>query len=333
MISVKPLFFSPEPGGRLRCGLCPHRCSIPPGGRGICRVRGNEGGAPTLPFYAHLTALAMDPIEKKPLYHFRPGSQVFSAGFVSCNLRCPFCQNWGISQRLDAEASVLGARELVRLATTKRATAIAYTYSEPLVHIEYLLEAMELAHAAGLANVLVSNGCVLEEAARRVLPLCDAANIDLKAWNPRTYDEVLGGDRGTVEGFLRLAREFSVHLEVTTLVVTNLNDTVEEIAACADFLASLSTDIPYHLSAYRPEYRYTEAPTSATTLRACAEAARRRLSYVYVGNLPGEENDTLCPGCGARVVKRRGYAVDLGGLQEDGDFRCRACGRALPFSS
>lgn len=328
-----PRFFVSAPGGGLVCALCPHRCAIAPGGRGLCRVRANAEGKPALPRYGWVSAVADDPIEKKPLYHFRPGSRVFSAGFLSCNLRCPFCQNWGISQTADGEASFIEPRALVELARRSGTGAIAYTYSEPLVHAEYLIDAMEIARKEGLANVLVTNGCALEEPAREILSRCDAVNVDLKAFRADTYAKVLGGDLETVKGFIALAHSLGIHLEVTTLVVTGMNDTVEEITACAEYLSSLSPDIPYHLSAYRPEYRYDKSPTSPELLASCAKAARKRLVYVYVGNLAGEQNDTECPVCGARVVRRRGYSVETTGLEKDekGVFRCRACGAELPF--
>lgn len=332
--AASPLFFRQETEAVISCTLCPHRCSLKPGNTGLCRVRGNKGGKPLLPYYGMTTALNLDPIEKKPLYHFRPGSRVFSVGFLGCNLRCPFCQNWEISQSVDAPARFIEPDALVDRALASGAGAIAYTYSEPLVHAEYVIAASRRAKEKGLANILVTNGCVLEEPARALLADCDAVNVDLKAFQAETYRRALGGDLEAVQTFIRTAFELRVHLEITTLVVTALNDTLEEIERSAAFIASLSADIPYHLSAYRPEYRYDAKPTDPDLLSRCAATAREHLRYVYVGNIRSDYGDTHCPRCGAAVVRRIGYAVDASGLAKNGDgtVSCRFCAENLPFS-
>jgi pyruvate formate lyase activating enzyme len=315
-----------------------------------------SGGSVDLPFYGFVTALARDPIEKKPLYHFRPGSYILSAGFAGCNLRCPFCQNWHISQKTDVPGSRLSPEELIAAVKDRsfpgmgtEAKSIAYTYSEPLVHIEFLLDAMKVARAAGIANVLVSNGCVNAEAAEEVLELTDAANIDLKCFSPETYEKVLGGNLDAVLSFIRRAVEKGVHLELTTLVVPGLNDNPdggagEELEKCFDFAAGLlpgprgKGTIPYHLSAYHPDWKWKAPPTGAAELASIAGAAREKLAFVYTGNVAGERNDTLCPDCGAVLVSRRGYRVDTRGLStgEAGTerrYRCAACGSPAPIVS
>jgi pyruvate formate lyase activating enzyme len=248
----------------VRCELCPHRCRIVEGKAGLCRVRSNRGGKPDLPFYGRVSALSVDPIEKKPLFHFRPGSSILSVGFVGCNLRCPFCQNWEISQSTDASTRELSPEYLVAEALAARSFGLAYTYSEPLVHFEYVLEAMKKAREAGLANVLVTNGCILEEPAREILALTDAANVDLKAYSADNYRRVLGGELESVTRFIEVAVELGVHVEATTLVVPGLNDGQKETDACIDFLSGVSQDLPWHLSAYRPEYRW-KAPRRRRT--------------------------------------------------------------------
>jgi pyruvate formate lyase activating enzyme len=320
----------------IRCELCPHRCLIASGKSGLCRVRVNVGGAAAIPYYARVSALNIDPIEKKPLYHFKPGSSILSVGFVGCNLRCPFCQNWEISQSTDAATRELSPAALVAAAQAARSFGIAYTYSEPLIHLEYVVEAMERAHEAGLANVLVTNGCILEPPAREILALADAANVDLKAYSAETYERILGGDLESVTRFITIAAELGVHVEVTTLVVPGLNDAEQETDACADFLASISVDLPWHLSAYRPEYKWKAPPTPSETLRRIATRARNKLRYVYVGNVAFESNDTVCPHCAAVAVRRRAYKVDASGLRyEDGPqgkiCLCAGCGEPLPF--
>jgi pyruvate formate lyase activating enzyme len=282
----------------------------------------------------------MDPIEKKPLYHYRPGSLILSLGFAGCNFRCPFCQNWHISQSTDVQGRRLGPEEIAALAREEGASQIAYTYSEPLIHAEYLLDCMKAAREGGLANVLVSNGCIREEGAEAVLALTDAVNIDLKCFSGDTYTRILGGNLQTVLNFIKTAFAMGVHTEVTTLIVPALNDGERETAGCMDFLAGLSPAIPWHLSAYHPDYRWKAPPTEASRLLEIARRAGKVLSFVYTGNISPAEGerrftDTLCPRCGATLVKRNGYHIDTRGMvlkeESAGDYRCGHCGAPAPF--
>jgi pyruvate formate lyase activating enzyme len=332
-------------GGKLRCTLCPHNCVLPEGGRGRCKVRGNEGGSLSLPFYGYISALAMDPVEKKPLYHFRPGSLVLSAGFSGCNLRCPFCQNWHISQRTPAAESpgegrgrVIEAKELIALALESGSAQIAYTYSEPLVHAEYLLEAMTLAREAGLANILVSNGTVSDGAAKAILSLTDAVNVDLKSFSPETYAKILGGDLDTVLAFITEAHALGVHTELTTLIVTDLNDHLDELERAASFIAGISPSIPWHLSAYHPDYRWNAPPTDKGLLAEAARLGKQLLDFVYTGNVPGGDfSDTVCPYCGKTLIRRGARRVDPSGLLLPGKAGdraagyCASCGKKADF--
>ncbi|MDR1859136.1 MAG: AmmeMemoRadiSam system radical SAM enzyme [Treponema sp.] len=333
-----------EPGGTVRCSLCPRRCVIASGSFGSCGVRGNKNGKPLIPFYGQITALALDPIEKKPLYHFRPGSLILSIGFAGCNLHCPFCQNWQISQSTDfggrrmSPPSTPG--DIISAALHRNGDSIAYTYSEPLVHIEFLLDCMTLARRHGIANVLVTNGCVNADAVREILALADAANIDLKCFSQESYTQTLGGDLDTVLAFIRLAHAENVHVEVTTLVVPGFNDSLEELDDCIDFIASLNAGpdtpaIPWHLSAYHPDYHWSAPPTDPGFLKRIKKRAGGKLRYVYAGNIPGEENDTFCLHCKALLVRRRGYRTDTPGLapplEGEGNFRCSQCGGKTPI--
>jgi pyruvate formate lyase activating enzyme len=289
--------------------------------------------------------MVQDPVEKKPLYHYRPGSSILSVGFMGCNLRCPFCQNWHISQTASAPGRLMSPGELIAAAAQQEVPQIAYTYSEPLVHIEFLLDCMKAAHKAGIANVLVSNGCASAVAADAVLELTDAANIDLKCFSEETYAKVLGGNLKAVLGFMRQAVEKGVHLEATTLVVPGLNDSEAELDGCAGFIAGLSKhqgasagkpEIPWHLSAYHRDWKWNGPPANPAKLAAAARRAREKLAYVYTGNIAGEENETLCPACGAVLVHRRGFRVETRGLtlkQEQGRCRyyCAMCGVAAPL--
>jgi len=220
---------------------------------------------------------------------------------------------------------------------------IAYTYSEPLVHMEFLLDCMKEARKAGIANVLVTNGCVNSEAAEEVLSLTDAANIDLKCFSWKTYAEVLGGNLEAVLGFIKRACAKGVHTELTTLVVPGLNDSKEELDACVDFIAGLENSgsaapgkpaVPWHLSAYHPDWKWKAPPTRPEFLTEIAARARKSLAYVYTGNVAGERNDTLCPHCGKILISRRGYRVDTSGLSpgenQGSVYFCASCGKAVP---
>jgi len=337
----------------VRCTLCPHRCRLVPGACGRCGIRraardAAQGGLVLeTPYSGYISALALDPVEKKPLYHWRPGSSIASVGFAGCNLHCPFCQNWHISQIEEAQSTLrtrLNPRELiaaVKAAYSESAALaaenaqIAYTYSEPLVHAEYLIDCMEEARGEGIANVLVTNGCVNAGStdsagpAEAVLSLCDAANIDLKCFSEKTYSSVLGGNLAAVLDFIRLAVTLNVHTELTTLVVPGLNDSEAELAKCAEFIASLDRDIAWHLSAYHPDWKWKAPPTDPAKLSAAAEQARRVLPHVYAGNIAGEKNDTACVHCGNILVQRRGYHVTLKGLSQN--YHCAACGKSTPI--
>ena len=319
-------------GDTVCCQLCPRACSIPGGSLGTCKVRGNINGRGQLPFYGYVTALASDPIEKKPLYHFRPGSRILSAGFAGCNFHCPFCQNWRLSQSTESPGRWMRPDELVSAAIHDGSRSIAYTYSEPLVHVEYLLDCMALVRQHAIANVLVTNGCINAEAAGEILSLADAANIDLKCFSRDGY-VLLGGNLDTVCAFIRLALEKSVHTEITTLVVPGFNDSPGELDACAGFIASLHADsglprVPWHLSAYRPEFRWSAPPTNPDFLLQAKKRAAAKLPYVYTGNIQ-DDNDTHCLHCHATLVSRRGYRTDTSGLEPppEGEryYRCALC--------
>ncbi|MGA2977791.1 MAG: AmmeMemoRadiSam system radical SAM enzyme [Spirochaetia bacterium] len=321
------LWFQTRPDGKISCLLCPHACVIPAGGRGICRVRLNQDGALRIPYYGRISSLAVDPIEKKPLYHFHPGSRILSAGFVGCSFRCRFCQNWQISQTTDIETRYLSPSDLVDAAKRERSFGIAYTYSEPLIHAEYLLDAAREARAAGLKNVLVSNGYLNPGPAEEVLSLMDAANIDLKAYDDGFYRTETGGTLEDVKRFLAQAARL-IHLEVTTLIIPSKNDDPGQIEGIARFIASLGADIPLHLSAYHPDYRYEIPATPAATIKNLAEIAQRHLRYVYTGNLGAEQADTACKKCGAVLVHRVGYSVRVEGVRNGA---CIKCGDSVPI--
>jgi len=326
-LSREARWYSKRADGAAVCALCPHGCVISDGGHGVCKVRVNHAGALTLPFYGRISGLAVDPIEKKPLYHYHPGARILSAGFVGCSFHCKFCQNWHISQSTDVETWAVSPSELTQKAQAAGSFGIAYTYSEPLIHSEYMLDAAYLARHAGLKNVLVSNGYINPGPAEEVIGLMDAANIDLKSFNPDFYRSETGGKLEEVKRFLGQAAG-RIHLEVTTLIIPGKNDDADQLAALSAFIASLSTDIPLHLSCYYPTYKYTIPPTPPALVKKLAEVAKHHLRYVYIGNVGTEESNTACPKCGNLLIRRAGFAVRVVGL--NGSV-CKKCGTAVPI--
>ena len=271
----------------LSCTLCFHRCTLAEGQTGLCRARGNRGGQIVPLNYGKLTALALDPIEKKPLRRFHPGSFVLSVGSFGCNLRCPFCQNAGIAcSGGDLPTRDCSPEELVAQGVRLRSRGnigLAYTYNEPLVGYEYVRDCAALAHEAGLVNVLVTNGTISPGPWRALLPLLDGINIDLKGFTNRWY-RALGGDLETVKTAIALAAQVC-HVEVTTLIVPGENDSPAEMTALARWLASVDPEIPLHVSRFFPCHRMTDrAPTPVDTVYGLAETARQFLHHVYTGN-------------------------------------------------
>jgi pyruvate formate lyase activating enzyme len=319
-------YWHPE-GDAVRCELCPHRCRIADGKRGICRVRENRGGTLFAATYGKVSAANMDPVEKKPLFHFHPGREILSIGSVGCNFRCGFCQNWHLVLG-EASLSPAGIPELVRAASRSGSVGIAYTYNEPLIWFEFVRDCAREVRKAGMANVLVTNGYVSPEPLAELLPLVDAMNIDLKSMDPGFYRKVCGGTLEPVLDTIRAASR-TVHVEITALLVTGENDSDEAIRRLVDFVSDTDPEIPLHFSRYFPQYRYTAPPTPPGRLEAACRIGREKLSYVYVGNyhLEGSE-DTRCPRCGATVVRRIGYRTSPVGLAGN---RCASCAAQLRF--
>jgi pyruvate formate lyase activating enzyme len=312
-------------GERIRCALCPHRCLIAPGKTGLCRVRANRAGTLIPLTYGVVTAANIDPIEKKPLYHFHPGASILSLGSWGCNLSCDFCQNWHISggevpgQRLSPqEAADLAAR-----GQRNGNLGIAYTYNEPLIWFEYVMDTSRLVRERGLKNVLVTNGEIEEAPLQELLPLVDALNVDIKAMADDFYRRLCHGPSEAPRRTVEMAFGRS-HVEVTNLLIPGENDSAEQIQALVDWLAGVSERIPVHFSRYHPAHKMTKPPTPMESLKRAYDIARRKLNYVYVGNayLP-EANDTHCPSCGAVVVSRDGFSVSSVHLR---DGRCAQCG-------
>lgn len=271
----------------VTCSLCFHHCRLEEGRTGVCRARANRGGQIVPLNYGRLTALALDPIEKKPLRRFHPGSRILSVGSFGCNLHCPFCQNVEIAAAgAESYTRDCSPEQLVQQALRLRAQGnigVAYTYNEPLVGYEYVRDCAVLVHEAGMVNVLVTNGTIEEAPWRALLPLLDGVNIDLKGFTQSWYNR-LGGDLETVKRSIALAAPLC-HVEVTTLVVPGENDSEEEMRALSAWLASVSPEIPLHVSRFFPRHRMQDRPpTPVDTVYRLAEVARERLRYVYTGN-------------------------------------------------
>ena len=321
----QPRFYEKRDDGKLRCHLCPHNCLISNGEFGFCGVRKNEAGEMVLPFYGQATALGLDPIEKKPLYHFHPSRPILSIGFLGCFLRCPFCQNYRISQSTVARTEYVAPEDLVAEAQSQGSFGIAYTYNEPSIHAEYVLDSAALATAAGLKNVLVTAGYLNEESAKEIYGAMDAANIDLKGFTESFYRTELKGGLEEVLRGIEIAHE-RTHVEITTLVIPGKNDSDEETREIAGFIADLDPNIPLHMSAYYPTYHYTTEATSPEHLLSRIDIAREQLNYVYPGNIRAPAN-TYCPSCGQLLIERSGYRTKIHGLE---DGTCTSCGAQIP---
>ena len=314
--------------GRIVCELCPQACVIPEGGHGVCLGRVNRDGVLKAENFGQTVSVAMDPIEKKPLYHVCPGLPVLSIACNGCNLRCDFCQNWSISQ-MKAQTTPLPPAELVKLALESHSFGVAYTYTEPLVWFEYLLQAGALVRESGLKNILVTNGVLNEAPLRELLPLIDAMNIDLKSMRESFYRDYCHGDGAeAAKRTIRLAAE-ACSIEVTNLIIPGLNDSDEDLRELVSFVADVNPSIPLHFSRYFPTYKMDIPATPVSTLVRAKEIAKERLQYVYLGNVQlTDDANTYCPDDGHLLVSRTGYQAEVVGI--DGGC-CSACGRPADF--
>ena len=320
---------------KVKCNLCSHRCIIKDGKRGICGVRENQGGILKTLVYGKLIASHIDPIEKKPLFHFMPGSLSYSIATVGCNFKCLFCQNADISQMpSDHNGMITGdlytPEDVVDAAIKGNCKSIAYTYTEPTIFFEFAFDTAKLAHAKGIKNVFVTNGYMTSEAVHMISPYLDAANVDLKAFNESFYKEVVKARLEPVKETLKLMKKLGIFVEVTTLLIPGLNDDKKELEKLALFLVkSLGPETPWHVSAFYPTYKLTDRPpTPVETLVMAREIGRKAgLKYVYTGNVPGESGEkTFCYKCGKILIDRWGFYIREN-LTENG--RCPNCGAKI----
>ena len=326
-MSIRAAWWHSLPDHKVGCDLCPVRCRLEPGRDGPCGTRGNREGSMEAIRYGRLAAMAVDPIEKKPLYHFHPGAPILSVAAQGCNLHCAFCQNWGISQETSGRTSDVQPQDIVALAVREGSLGVAYTYSEPLVWFEFVRDTARLVREAGLKNVVVTNGFLEPEPLAELLPLLDAANVDLKSMDDDFYRTICKARLDPVLDSIRAIHAAGVHLELTNLVIPGHNDSDPQLHDLTEFVAGIDSGIPLHLSAYRPAWKFEAPPTPIKTLQRAASIARGKLDHVYVGNvrLAGEA-DTLCAACGATVIHRDGHGSQslLGA-----DGCCPSCGVAV----
>lgn len=328
-MSRKALYWSSKEDC-IHCLLCPKNCTIGLGSAGACRVRVNREGELRLFNYGLVSSLAIDPIEKKPLYHFFPGKKLLSLGTYGCNFRCGFCQNWQISQG-NPDTFYLSPKDLLRKAKAFRASdqdivGVAFTYNEPLVWYEYVLDSSRLLKREGFQVILVSNGYISSEPLAKLMPYVDAFNIDLKSFSQEYYVKML---KGTIEPVLSNIEQIvraKKHLEISTLILPRANDTIEEMEQLAGWLANLSAAIPLHIARYFPEYQLDLPATTIDTLEKLRQRAQDYLNYVYLGNVWETNSNTYCPSCKSKVVERRGYRVQVLQQQE-----CSICHKELDF--
>ncbi len=317
---------------QVRCQLCAHYCKIAESEFGFCGVRQNLSGILYTHNYGKLVAANIDPVEKKPLFHFLPGSSTFSIASRGCNFRCGFCQNWEISQ-FHAQARNTGEDftpdKVIKLARQFKCQSIAYTYTEPTVYFEFALQTARLAKESGLRNVFVTNGYMSRESISLISPYLDAANIDLKFFNQDKYQKVCLAKLKPVLDSIRLLKDAGVWIELTTLVIPGLNDTPKELEATAKFIASVNSDIPWHISRFHPDYKFKDyMPTAERTLKlAYNTGINQGLHYVYVGNFDAWGQNTACGNCHQVLISRKGFSVSQSHLQQN---RCVFCQSILP---
>ena len=332
---VSTRYWHAKGDGRVECDVCPRHCQLQEGQRGLCFVRARQEDEVVLTTFGRSSGYCVDPIEKKPLNHFLPGTPVLSFGTAGCNLSCRFCQNWDISKsrEIDTLADEAPPERIARAARELGCRSVAFTYNDPVIFLEYAVETAKACRAEGVATVAVTAGYVCEEPRRELFEWIDAANVDLKAFSEGFYRKVCGAELAPVlDTLVYLKRETDVWFEITTLLIPGQNDSDEELRKMSAWVASeLGPDVPWHFTAFHPDYRMRDIPPTPhpTLHRARAIARDAGVRHVYTGNVHDPEGQsTWCHGCGARLIERDWYVLGEWGLDPDG--RCSACGARCP---
>ena len=318
----KALYYKKLENNKVQCELCPHNCIISEGKTGICFGKRNIKGELFAENYSKTISLSMDPIEKKPLYHFYPGKDILSIGPNGCNLRCKFCQNYHISQERSPTKEIT-PEELLQYCEQTDSIGVAYTYTEPFIWYEFIFDSAKLLQENGKKVVLVTNGTINEKPLKKILPLIDAMNIDLKAFTDEFYMKYSSGDFETVKNTIKICAS-QIHIEITNLIIPELNDSKREIQNLVDFIASIDDEIPLHFSRYFPAYKLQKPPTPPDTLQTAYEIAKKKLKYVYVGNIHlSNSSNTFCPECGELLINRNGFYAKVINIDEQNC--CKTC--------
>ncbi len=317
-------------GNSVLCQLCAHNCRIAPGNYGVCNLRQNIDGELYTYTYGKIIASHVDPVEKKPLYHFLPGSNAFSIATPGCNFKCDFCQNWQISQEKcaqDMPPGIIPPNDIVRRALESGCRSIAYTYTEPTIFFEYVYDTARLARSRGLYNLIVTNGYMTREAIDCISPYLDAANIDLKSLRNDFYKNKCKARLEPVLDSIRYMKKSGLWIEVTTLIIPGLNDSKEELKAIAGFIAEIGIEIPWHISRFHPDYSCIDnSPTPIKTLITANKIGKEAgLRYIYPGNI-AEEVSTACYECGKELIKRNSPEISMAALNGN---RCAQCNTIL----
>ena len=323
------MFFEKLENKKVRCNLCRHHCVIANGKKGICRVRENQEGILYSLVYRKLISDNIDPIEKKPLYHFYPGTTSFSIATVGCNFRCLNCQNYEISQLPKDHEQIIGRdiapEKIVEDALSYNCKSISYTYTEPTIFFEYAYEVAKIASSKSIKNVFVTNGYITRGALKEIKPYLHAANIDLKSFSDETYKKICGAKLEEVLDCIRSYKEMGIWIEVTTLIIPEVNDSISELRHIANFICSVGPEIPWHVSRFYPRYRLIEKPPTPIEILSTARqiGIEAGLRYVYEGNVPGDGGEnTYCYKCKKLLIKRYGYQILINNIVNQ---KCPAC--------
>ncbi|MCD4669651.1 MAG: AmmeMemoRadiSam system radical SAM enzyme [Actinomycetia bacterium] len=324
--------YSKLKNNKVRCDLCNHRCIIDSGEKGICCVRENRNSVLYSLVYRKLISENTDPIEKKPLFHFLPGSNSLSIATVGCNFKCFFCQNYQISQVASDNGNIQGRdispEEIVGHAIENDCSSISYTYTEPTIYFEYAYDTARIASGKGLKNIFITNGFMTRECIEMIGPYLDAANIDLKSFSENTYKNKIGGRLKPVLDNIKTMHDKKIWIEITTLIIPGLNDSVNELEEIAGFLSSIDKAIPWHISAYYPQYRSNLPATGVRQIEVAIDIGiKAGLKYVYGGNISsGDHENTYCPDCNELLIRRQGFSISENNIM---DGKCIKCGSRI----